>query len=162
MASSAKLTHRTRGALSSRAQQARDRAGEVFASGVGHRKPGTYLLPWPKADVEACQLLREWRGPTEPNPEGSRHEADARGISGRLLLKVDIIPPLGDFCIDRAEWVDAERPWLACWYVGAYETEIRRNTDGHRSNGDGGRIAGAAGNEDRQRAAAEEPRVDEE
>ena len=39
--------------------------------------------------------------------------------------KVDI-PPLGDFCIDRAEWVDAERPWLACWYVGAYETEIGR------------------------------------
>ena len=36
------------------------------------------------------------------------------------------IPPLGDFCIDRAEWVDAERPWLACWYVGAYETEIGR------------------------------------
>jgi len=39
--------------------------------------------------------------------------------------KVDI-PPLGDFCIDRAEWIDAERPWLACWYVGEHETEIGR------------------------------------
>ena len=62
------LTHRTRGAFLAR-QQARDTgAGEVFASAWGIEKPGTYLLPWPKADVEACQLLREWRGPTEPNP----------------------------------------------------------------------------------------------
>jgi len=36
------------------------------------------------------------------------------------------IPPLGDFCIDYADYIDAERPWLACWYVGDYETEIGR------------------------------------
>lgn len=63
------LQHRTRGALSSRANKLGIQGQAKFSRPRGaSKKPGTYLLPWPKADVEACQLLREWRGPAEPNP----------------------------------------------------------------------------------------------
>ena len=59
------LQHRTRGALSSRANKLGIKGQARFSRPRGaSKKPGTYLLPWPKADVEACQLLREWRGPT--------------------------------------------------------------------------------------------------
>jgi hypothetical protein len=68
---------------------------------------------------------------------------------------------LGEICVDRAEWIDDQCPWLVCWYVGEHETGIgRANTDDSAK-----RLAEAwlriqatkIGN-----VLAEQPRVDEE
>jgi hypothetical protein len=62
------LTHRTKGAITARANRngvpgqprySRPRRAE--------RKSGAFVLPWPKSDIDACRLLREWRGPVTPN-----------------------------------------------------------------------------------------------
>lgn len=63
------LTHRTKGAINSRAvRKGIPGQARYSRSRRKERQTGAFVLPWPKADVEACQLLREWRGPTEPNP----------------------------------------------------------------------------------------------
>lgn len=59
------LTHRTRGALSSRANKLGIQGQAKFSRPRGaSKKPGTYLLPWPAEEIAACKLLRDWRGPT--------------------------------------------------------------------------------------------------
>lgn len=63
------LSHRTRGAVSSRANKLGIPGQAKFSRPrKATRIPGTYLIPWSKAEVEACRLLREWRGPVRSEP----------------------------------------------------------------------------------------------